>query len=609
MKKFLSRYFPLLPAAVVILSTLFSHSCANTTQAPTGGLKDTIPPVIVKISPKPGSIKVPVSGTKIVFTFNEYVTVKDPKSIYLSPPQTKMPKYRIKGKSLVVYFEEDLLPDQTYTVDLTGAVADNNEGNLFPGYTTWFSTGESVDSMYITGTVCDCNDLTPIKGATVMLFKDHADSAIFLHRPDFSVKTDDWGYFCLRNIKDTLYRAYAIVDAGGNNIYDPTEDKVAFLDTLIRPFRVVDEESPDLQKFDMKDTVSCQSRHSDITLSIFKERPSKQMLMNNKRTSDRAAYITFSAPDVRIDSLWFKGFPQDKVISEFNIQKDSLLLWINDSGRMPDTLHLFVNYWKTDTSGVLKPVTEHLKMLDENKPKGRTVRKPVEHKDTICPITLTAKPETFEQDGISMEFTDPPFLGDFDTLRLLSINPKQQEQEERFVIQRDSLNIRRYIISPDFTPLEGYEYVFKVPERSFCDINGHWNDSTQVKVSLPTGEELSSFTLNVTGVENKYIIEMLDDKKKTSYRTFVIDSDRSLLFPYLKKGMYCIRITEDVNRNGIVDSGDLLLHRQPERVKFLITNDSDTFDIPERSEILQDLNLADFFSMNVKKEEEEEAKE
>ena len=167
--KLLKRYFPLVIAVAVMGVTIFTHSCANTTQAPTGGLKDTIPPTIVKISPKPGSTMVPVKGTQVTFTFNEYVVVKDPKGIYLSPPQKKAPKYKIKGKSVVVYFEEDLLPDMTYTLDLTGAVADNNEGNMFPGFTTWFSTGETVDSMYLTGTVYDCTDLKAIKGATVML--------------------------------------------------------------------------------------------------------------------------------------------------------------------------------------------------------------------------------------------------------------------------------------------------------------------------------------------------------------------------------------------------------------------------------------------------------
>ena len=86
MRKFLTRYFPIIPAFVVIILSVFSHSCANTTQAPKGGLKDTIPPVLVKVTPKPGSTRIPVKGAQIEFTFNEYVTVKDPKGLYLSPP-------------------------------------------------------------------------------------------------------------------------------------------------------------------------------------------------------------------------------------------------------------------------------------------------------------------------------------------------------------------------------------------------------------------------------------------------------------------------------------------------------------------------------------------
>ena len=150
MKNRLSILFPLIPAALMLAAIMLQPSCANTTQAPTGGLKDTLPPVVRKVVPQPGAVAVPVHGTKVTFTFNEYVTVKDPKGIFLSPPQKKSPKYKIKGKSVVVYFEEDLLPNTTYTLDLTGAIADNNEGNMFPGFTTVFSTGETVDSMYVT---------------------------------------------------------------------------------------------------------------------------------------------------------------------------------------------------------------------------------------------------------------------------------------------------------------------------------------------------------------------------------------------------------------------------------------------------------------------------
>ena len=168
------------------------------------------------------------------------------------------------------------------------------------------------------------------------------------------------------------------------------------------------------------------------------------------------------------------------------------------------------------------------------------------------------------------------------------------EQKEKFKIERDPLNLRRYIITPQVKFQQGYDYVFKVPHRIFRDIDGHWNDSTEVKVALPKDDDLSTFTLNVTGVKEKYIIHFLDENKNNILREYIIDTDKKLVFPYLKQGKYCIRIIEDVNRNGIVDTGNLLQHRQPEKVKFLKTKDQDTFEIPERSEIEQNLDMREF---------------
>ena len=72
-QKRIFRYIPLIPIAAILASVLFSPSCANTTEAPKGGPKDTIPPVITRIVPPPGTVDLPVKGTQIAFTFNEYV--------------------------------------------------------------------------------------------------------------------------------------------------------------------------------------------------------------------------------------------------------------------------------------------------------------------------------------------------------------------------------------------------------------------------------------------------------------------------------------------------------------------------------------------------------
>lgn len=596
MKKFLSRFFPIIPIAFVMGSMMFSYSCANTTTPPSGGPKDTIPPVITEIYPEIGMINVPRHGTKLEIKFNEYVKVKDPKSLFLSPPLEKAPKYKLKGKGVVITFENDLDSNKTYTLDLTDAIADNNEGNIFPGFTLVFSTGETIDSMMVTGIVQDCNTLDPIKGATVMLYKDLADSAVFLSRPDAAVKTDDWGFFCLRNVQDTVYRLYAIIDENNNNKYDPETEKVAFVDTAFRPTMMVQDSLPELMKFDMKDTLNCLSRNTEMELNVFREKPSTQMIVNKERVGERTAYITFMAPNAQIDSIWFKGVPSEKVITQFNQVKDSLEIWINDSRKQPDTLFLNVKYMKTDTLGLLNSFTEEIRLLKPKKTTGKSSSKDIKKEDTTAVFTLEAKPETVEQYGFTMEFKYPIVESAFDSLTFRYLNPRQQESTAKYTVTQDSLNLRKYIIRPEIELQPGYEYFLKVPHRKFKDINGFYNDSTEVKVTLPTDEKLSTMNLTLTNVHNKYIVDLLNEKRNQIMRQYIVDGDVTLKFPYLRAGKYSIRITEDVNRNGLVDTGVLLEHKQPEKVKFYkLTDGTFLIDIPEKMEIDQNIDIEEMF--------------
>ena len=596
--KYIERLLPVIPVALILGSMMFSHSCANTTTPPSGGDKDTIPPVITNIWPLPGSINVPTHNTQITITFNEYVTVKDPKGIFLSPPLEKSPKYKIRGKSVVVYFESDLEENTTYTLDLTNAIADNNEGNIYQGYTLMFSTGSTIDSMAVTGVVRDCNTLQPISGATVMLYKDLSDSAVFKHRPDAAVKTDDWGFFAIRNIADTLYRLYAIKDESSNNIYDPDNDRIAFCDSIISPVLIASDELPELKKYDMKDTLNCMKRNAEHELVMFREKPSKQMIVNKVRTKPRSAYITFMASDAQIDSMWVRGIPANKIITQFNIQRDSLEIWINDRKRMPDTLHLFVDYLKTDTAGVLSPFTEHVKLaMEKTGGKSKSSRRDIKHEDTTCVMKVTAEAETVEQKGFDIVFDYPIIYEGFDSLSLIAINPRQQESKMKFAIERDTLNLRHYTLMPEGKLMSGYEYKLKVPYRKFRDINGFYNDSTEVKVSLPKDDKLSTLTLNLSNVNNKYIVELLNDKRDKVLRSYIIEKDSKLDFPYLKAGKYSIRITEDKNRNGMVDTGNVLEHKQPEKVIFYKLKDGTyVINVKESTEMEQNINISSLFA-------------
>jgi hypothetical protein len=429
-----------------------------------------------------------------------------------------------------------------------------------------------------------------------MLYKDHADSAVFLHRPDAAVKTDDWGYFCLRNIQDTIYRLYAIIDENNNNIYEPETEKIAFVDTLVQPQTKVNDTLPELQKYDMKDTLCCLARNSEYELNVFREKPTKQMIVNKERVGERTAYITFMAPYAQIDSIWIKGVPAERLITQFNLQQDSLEIWVNDPKPQPDTLYLNVKYMKTDTLGMLNCFTEEVKLTKPKKLMAKTPKKDIKKEDTLAVFTVDAKPENIEQYGFVVEFKYPLIQDAFDSLGFKSINPRQQEAQEKYSIKQDSLNLRKYIITPSKKLEPGYEYILKMPHRKFKDINGFYNDSLEVKVSLPKDDKLSTMMLNMKNVGNKYIVDLLDEKRANVLRTYIIEKDQTLVFPYLRAGKYSIRITEDLNRNGLVDTGNVLEKKQPEKVLFYkLENDESLIDIPEMTELEQDIDIAAMF--------------
>jgi len=596
----LKKFLPLIPAAIILGTLMFPSGCANTTTPPTGGPKDTIPPVLTKVFPLPGTVNVDVHKTKIRFTFNEYVKIKDANGIYLSPPQEKRPKSAIKGKSLEVSFEDDLDSNATYTLDLTGAIVDNNEGNPFPGFTLVFSTGSQIDSMCMTGLVQDCNTLKPMKGITVMLYKDPSDSAVFLQRPIAAAKTDDWGFFSMRNIQDTVYHVYAVKDENNNNKYDPENERVAFLDSVFRPKTVYRDSLYELMKFDMKDTALCMARKTDIELNLFREKPTKQLIVKKERVGLRTAYLTFMAPDAVIHDMRIKGLPREKLISQFNPRRDSLELWVNDQRKMPDTLQLVIKYDKTDTAGVLKPTDETVKLAIGKELRAELMKKSsstrdTKHEDTIAVMTTKADPTTIEQYGYEVEFKYPLIESAWDSLKFRIVNPRQQESKGKVRVVQDSTNLRHYNIYPEDPLQVGFDYYLKIPHRLFRDVNGYYNDSTDLKVTLPTDEKLSSITLELSGVKNKYIIDLLTEKRDKVVRSFIVDKDANVVFPYLKQGNYCIRITEDINRNNIVDTGILLARRQPEKVRFFKLNDQILIKVLERAEMVWQVNLEEMF--------------
>ncbi|MFA7115988.1 MAG: Ig-like domain-containing protein [Bacteroidales bacterium] len=590
---------------ILIISQLF-YSCANTSQAPTGGPKDTLAPIVVEMIPENNQINHPINkgDSKIRIKFNEYVVLQNStQEIYLSPPIDSRLKTKINGKSIVVNFEDSLKSNTTYTLNFGASIKDNNEGNKLPPFSYTFSTGIDIDSIYTTGIVMDYQTLVPLSGIKVMFYSDLSDSAVIKKNPDYISKTDEWGFFVMRNIKSLPMKVYAIEDKDNNNRYDIGMDKIAFMDSIFIPTKIMSPDTLELSSISLKDTNTCLSRKSDIRLSLFKEISSRQYLKNSGRSAIRMMYLTFGTRYAKVNSITLKEIDSTSLIKQWNNTEDSLAIWINDQHKIPDTLHMYVKYLKTDDSlNVLKPVSDSLIMI---RPKPKYKKDDYgdykEVIDTVAKMKMTAIPANIDQDGIILDFDYPLIKKEFDKIIINAITPKQQTIPQKFTIIQDSLINRIYYIRLKEKITAGNDYIINLPHRIFQNINGFYCDSLVKKINLPQNDDLSSITIKLRNVIGNYIIEMTDKSRTKILKHFYVHNDKDLLFPYLKEGKYAFRITQDRNNNNMLDTGNLLEHKQPEKVllfKFGTGNSENAYllKLPKRIDLEQEIDLKEMFS-------------
>lgn len=594
----------ILLTSVLAVLLLMQYSCANTTAPPMGGIKDTIPPVLLKVLPDSGAVGFPVKEGKIELRFNEYVVLKEPqKNLYLSPPLDKRVETKIRGKSIIASFPSQLDSSVTYTLNFGNSIVDNNEGNQFNAYVFPFSTGKYLDSMMISGTVYNAATLMPANDATVAVYKNQEDSAVINTLPSAMAKTDKFGYFVIRNIPQHDYRVFAFKDNNGNNKYDPENEEIAFSDSVVRANRVLVKGMPEIVPVSEKDTLTALGRPSQIKLYMFKEDSDKQYIREAKRLQSRMFYLKFSAPGAQLLSLDFNKSKEIKYIKEFNIRRDSLVVWLTDTLQpIPDTLKLTVNYMKTDSLLNLTAAEDEFSLVapkpkreEPNQPERRIPGQKRKRTD-LLEFTMEADPVLFEQKGFVLEFPAPLKSVNSDSLLFRVITPRGDTSTAPYNLIKDSINSRYYTVIPRNKILQGHEYTLLAKRSAFTDIYKHTNDSLFKSVKLPQDEKLSKLSLDIKGVKGFYIVELTNITRDKVFRSYFVNSNVTLEFPYLQKGKYSVKITEDINGNGITDTGNLLNKRQPEKVRlYTLPDGSAVITIPESTELVQTIDITAIF--------------
>lgn len=591
--------------SITALILSFCFSCANTATPPMGGIKDTIPPVLLKVTPDSGKVNFPLKSGSVELKFDEYVVLNEPlKNIYLSPPQLKSPETKVRGKSVIVTFPSNLDSLTTYTLNFGRSIADNNEGNRFGNYVFPFSTGTYIDSLMCSGTIVNSQSLLPVDNVTIAFYKDHSDSSLFNSLPYAVARSDKFGYFVLRNIANVPYRVFAFTDKNNNFKYEPEGEEVAFLDTLLTPSKILRAGLAELELVDEKDTLSAMKRPSEISLYLFKEDPAKQFIREAKRLQHRMSYVKFSTPDARVLSVKYKGIDSSSLLKEFNIRRDSLVIWIKDTTlNVSDTLNLEVKYMKSDSLNELVPFTEDFRLV-YTRPKRETQREMRSRAETgvkekradLLEFEMKADATLFETEGIKLIFPSPLSKFIKDSVKLEYKAPRGETGTLKYNIVNDSVYSRIMWIVPAERLLPGYDYTLRAATAAFKDIYKQTNDSAFVNVKLPSDDALSKLILDISGTEGSYIVDLTNITRDKVFRSYKITKDSKLEFPYLQKGEYSIRITQDINGNGIIDTGNIILKKQPEKVRLYKMPDGNTIiTIPESVELTQRVDLKSIF--------------
>ena len=577
-----------LPALLMLMIVVYS--CASMGN-PDGGPYDEEPPKFVRSTPKPFAIN--SKEKKVTIEFDEFIKLeKAAEKVVVSPPQLEQPEIKASGRKVVVGLVDSLRPNTTYTIDFADAIVDNNEGNPLGNYAFTFSTGTTIDTMEVSGTVLSASDLEPVKNIQVGLHSDLSDSA-FMKKPfDRVSRTDSRGHFSIRGIAPGKYRIYALMDGNQNYLFDSKTEMIAFSDSIIIPAM----EDAMRQDTIWKDSLTIDTIKSvgytrflpdDIILRAFKEENDRQYLTRSERDKENHFVLTFSARADTLPTLKGLNFDErDAFIIEKTDRNDSICYWIKDSLiYQMDTLEIQMDYLATDTLDRLVPQTDTLFLANkltraerekleakaaEEKEKERKKKEKKGEKIEPEPtkfLTLNVDaPSAFDLDrNVYLSFDEP--VASIDTAAIhMEIKKDSLWEEIPFLFVSDSVLPRKYEILAEWEPEK--EYQLSIDSMAFKGVYGLHTNKVKQTMKVKKLNEYGTILLNITGADSTAVVELLDGSGKV-LRQQRITPQNTADFYYLNPGTkFYIRLFNDRNGNGVWDTGKYSEHLQPEEVYY-----------------------------------------
>jgi len=496
------------------------YGCANIV-SPTGGPKDTKPPVILEMHPE--NYKVNNSSKTIDILFDEYIVIKDfSNNFYISPLTSKELDYKIKGKAIKIILQDTLRNDITYNINFGNGLVDLNEGNLFPDTFKYvFSTNSNIDTFFIKGKLFNAFDLNPITGGVILL-KSTNDSTL-----TYIAHANKNGNFSIYNIKEGTYSLTAIKEVNNNLIVDNDGELFGFFDSIVNI-------PTNTELFNL---YLYESNIKNIGVLFNKEQTKNRSLLKTNKICD-SIYIEIGA-----------GI--SKIVNNKCFNCDSLNYWyIKENDTAEANVFVYLNGLLNDTI-----------YLDKNSAK-----------DSLY--------ISFNFDSLK-----PYYNNEFIEILFNNIVQKKELPDQWIKIIQDSIAIEKKNTEYQFVDnndeyLKSIKVFFDINEKgkykilidsaSFIDIANNSNNYSFNRFRPGNRKELGKIIININDSlynSEHAIIQLFNSKANLIKEVIYIKGDKKLIpFDKLIPDTYFIKVIFDDNKNKRWDIGNYKQKIQPEKI-------------------------------------------
>ncbi len=500
------------------LILLLLSSCASI-DLPPGGDKDILAPVILESTPS--SEQTLFTGNTIRIVFDEYFSLNNfNTNLLVSPPLNVPPKTKIKGKTLYLNLQEELLPNVTYQFYFGEGIVDLNEGNKTKDLRLVFSTGPSLDTNVVSGYTLDAFTKETLGDIKLLLYKEYQDSQLLNGQPYYITKSDKNGSFTFNNISDKDFFLYAIDDQNNNNKLD-IDESFAVCDTIIN------------------------HKSKAPSLMLSKQIQTKTLQLSRLEQPIIGQYKCVFNQPLKLSNVLLKS------TSLQPSSKTGKVLW--HFGKTSDTLFFYDTNKQTNDS--IYTLIHNKDTIDINLKNAKT--NPIEFISKIdipqitptLPITINVNYAVEKTNSTLIRLTD---LTDSAVIAIDSIT----------IDQLNKIKIASEI-------KEGHNYEFVFYKGSVTYINGKTNISDTIKQQVIQKTETGEIELKVlfsSDSSPRKTIILVIEGKNNRLDNIVCTSDTLITKTFLKPDKYSVYAFEDLDENDEWTPANYLKKIEPEPI-------------------------------------------